>query len=123
MTVVVRPARPEDVKRYYPDLSVSFKAYVAEVDGEPDGFIGLALTRPIACLVSATGDRLKPHLKSMPVLRAIKQMQEICSAHKGRVMAICDPDMATSPAILKRLGFRPALVVEGQDIYEMRRSE
>lgn len=107
MSLTVRPARREDVLKYYPGEGASFRAWVAEIDGVVAGIIGLVMTRPTACLISVTGDELRPHLRCMSVLRAIKRTQMICKAHGGRIIAVQDKSEPTSPAILKRLGFRP----------------
>ncbi len=121
MTLFVRPATIDDVKHFFPDIDVSFRAWVAEVDGVVSGMVGLALTRPIACLISATGDALRPFLHSMPVLRAIKRVHDLCRAYSGPIMAKSDPDEPTSPAILRRMGFEYLGEFDGEIVYQMRR--
>lgn len=121
MSLVVRPARAEDVRKYYPDNTSSFRAYVAELDGEVKGMIGLVLTRPIACLVSGFDEELRPHLRSMAIMRAIKKIQQICHSHPGGIIAAAEEGEATAPDILQRLGFSFGGEAEGDQIYIMRR--
>ena len=113
MTLVVRPARLEDVKRYYPDINASCRAWVAEIDGVVEGFIGLILTRPFAALVSVFSETLRPHLRTMPVLKAIKRVSDIVTAHNAPLLAVQEPGEPTSPVILLRLRFEPAGEIEG----------
>ena len=114
--IVARPATRADVDRWYPGETCSFRAQVVEVDGKPAGIIGLSLTRPIATLFSAFDEPLRPHLRSMTVLRLIRWAGDLCSAHRLPVMAIVDPDEGhteTAPKMLARLGFERVDTVDG----------
>ena len=116
--LVVRPARVEDVKHYYPDVGASFKAWVAELDGVVEGIVGLVLTRPVACLVSGFSEALRPYLKSLPILKAIKRAYEACKAHNGMIIAVQERTEEQSPVILARLGFEPFKEIDG-DIWHV----
>lgn len=117
MTLVCRSATHEDVRRYYPTLTSSFKAWVAVLDGEVRGILGIALTRPIACMFSAFDEELRPYLKRLTILRFIKKAEAALNESRIPVWAIAEPTEPTAPAILKRLGFRPHEVA-GEMIYE-----
>lgn len=105
MRLHARAATAADVRHFYPEQRCSFRAWVCEVDGEPAGIIGLALTRPMACMFSTFDERLKPHLKCLTVLRLIKRAEAAVKASRVPVLALAEPGMATAPAILERLGF------------------
>lgn len=118
MSLIVRPARVEDVKLFYPDIGATFRAWVAEVDGVVEGIIGLVMTRPVACLISSVSETLRPYLKRLSILRAIKRVQALCEDYRGRIVAVQEPDEPSSPAILHRLGFKPYGRVDGDFFYE-----
>lgn len=118
VTVTTRPATAADVQLFYPDLTASARAWVAELDGKPEGIIGLALLRPVACLFSKFNEALRPWLRHPAVLRLIKKAQAACEASRMRVWAGVEPDEPTSPAILARIGFRPLGELYGDQIYE-----
>ena len=108
MRLTARPATRADILRWHPEASCSFKAWVCEVNDEPAGIIGVGLSRPVATLFSAFEDSLKPHLKSMAVLRLIKRAQAICRESRLPVFALVDPEEGfadTAPIMLARLGF------------------
>ena len=106
-----------DIDRFYPDITSSFRAWVVEIDGEAVGIIGLALTRPYACLFSTAEEPLKPFLKSMKILKLIKKVELLFKSRGIPVMAIAEPGLATAPKILKRLGFEEFGEIGDDDIY------
>ncbi len=114
MTLVVRPARREDVALFYPGVRASFRAWVAEIDGIVEGLIGLVMSRPIACLVSVFNEPLRPFLRSLSVLRAIRRARDLCASYRGRIIAVQERDEPESPVILARLGFSPLGEVDGE---------
>jgi hypothetical protein len=116
--ITTRPATPADINHFYPDVTASTKAWVAELDGEPEGIIGLVLTRPIACLFSRFNEALRPYLRHPAVLRLIKKAQAACAASRVKVIAGAEPDEPTAPKILTRLGFRPLGELYGDQVYE-----
>ncbi len=113
-----RPASASDVSRWYPEYSCSFRGWVAELDGEPKGIIGIALTRPYACLFSAFDEELRPYLKSLTVLRLIKKVQHVMETRGLPVLAIAEPDEPKSVGILERLGFTFRCEEDGDQVYE-----
>lgn len=120
MTLHTRAATRADIARWYPEAGCSFRAWVCEVNDEPAGIIGLSLTRPQATLFSVVEEPLKPHLRSLAVLRLIKLAQEMCRESRAPVFALVDPDEGhddTAPAILTRLGFEEVGGHEGSRIW------
>jgi hypothetical protein len=115
----VRPARQSDLPDCHPQ-GTSYMAWAVDFEGEPAGVIGLALTRPRACLFCTFDERLRPHLKSLTILRLVKKVE---AAFKGRglpVYAIREKDEPKASAMLKRLGFEPAGELDGHEFYEWR---
>jgi hypothetical protein len=112
-----RPATEADVKAFYPEMTSSFRAWVCEMDGKPEGIIGIALLRPVACMFSKFNEPLRPHLKSLTVLRLIKTAQAAVMASLVPVWAAAEPGEDTAPGILKRLGFEYRGNVAGDEIY------
>jgi hypothetical protein len=117
-----RPARAADVAQFYPDITCSFRAWVAELDGEPKGIIGVALLSPIACMFSAFAPELRPHLKRPAVLRLIKKAEGAVKASPVPVWAVAQEDEPTAPGVLERLGFIHLGEMDGDTIYEWRPS-
>lgn len=112
-----RPATAEDIKRWYPDITASFRAWVCELDGEAKGIIGLALTRPYACLFSAFDEDLRPYLKSLTVLRMIKKVQAVVESRNMPVWAIAEENEPDAARNLVRLGFNHWGEVDGDVVY------
>lgn len=117
MTLAARPATAADVKAFYPEMTSSFRAWVCEIDGEVQGIIGVALLRPIACMFSMFREPLRPHLRSLTVLRLIKKAEAAVKASKVPVRAVAEPGEPTAPAMLERLGFEYAGRVDSDEIY------
>jgi hypothetical protein len=117
MRLTTRPARPEDIRRFYPEQTASFRAWVAELDGEPAGIIGIALTRPVAGAFSKADEALKPHLRHPAILRLIKRTEAAIKASRVPVLAIAEPGEPKAPAMLQRVGARPLGQFDGQDYY------
>lgn len=118
MTITTRPATAADVEHFYPEITASARAWVAELDGKPEGIIGLILFRPVHYLFSRFNEALRPFLRHPAILRLIKKAQAACEASSVRVLAGAEPDEPTAPGLLERLGFRPLGEFDGDQIYE-----
>ncbi len=117
--LTVRPATPADVKGLHPGAEgTSYRAWGCELDGETVGVIGLALTRPRACLFAGIDPALRPHLKSMPVLRLVKRVETLIHERGLPVYAIRDRNEPKSAAILTRLQFEYCADHEGDEVWE-----
>lgn len=90
---------------------------MAELDGKAAGVIGLALTRPRACLFCAFGEELRPYLKTMPVMRLVKKVETMFKARGMPVFAVCEKTEPKAPAMLARLGFEYIGSVDGDEVY------
>lgn len=91
---------------------------MVELDGEKAGVIGLALTRPQACLFCAFDEALRPYLKSLTVMRLVKRVKTLIEERGKPVMALREPDEDKAPALLARLGFKYIGIVDGDEAYE-----
>jgi hypothetical protein len=78
----------------------TLRALVIRVDGKPAGIIGLAQEPDRFRAFSEYTPELCPHLKRMPVLRAIKAFMAWVEASKVPVYAISE-----GTGLLERLGF------------------
>ena len=100
----VRPATRATITDYYGEMTrESIRGYVAYLDDEAVGIIGLARQGSINVLFSEYQPELEPYLKRMTILRAIKSIMEIAASHPGFVEAISDRD--EGDRILTRYGF------------------
>jgi hypothetical protein len=114
---VVRAAKREDLPDFHP-RGLSYRAWVTELDGQPVGIIGLALTKPRASLFCYFEDALRPHLKSMPVMRLLKKVEVMFKARGLPVYAIREKNEPKAEAMLQRLGFTLSTELDGDEIWE-----
>lgn len=113
-----RPATTDDIRHFYPGVGCSFKAMVCEMDGAPAGIIGIALARPVASIFCTFREALRPHIKSLTVLRLLWWLKDSIAALRGPVFAIREKGERQAVHILKRLGFRfHGLSDEGDAVY------
>jgi hypothetical protein len=91
-----------DVDAFYRDRPVeTIRAIVIKLDAEPAAIIGLAKEPDRDRAFSEYLPALKPHLKSMAVLRAIKAFMRWVESSKVPVYAISE-----GTGLLERLGFQ-----------------
>jgi hypothetical protein len=101
--IAYRYASASDIDRYYGARpKATMRAIVITLDDEPAGIIGLARMNDHNCMFSEHKPELAPHLRRMPVLRAIKESFRMVSQSRLPVAAVAD-----NPVLLTRLGFRP----------------
>lgn len=117
--IVSRQATAEDVKKVHPDQGCSWKAWVCELEGEVVGVIGIALTRPVACIFCWFDEKLRPYLKSMTVLRLLKKVEMAARNNRLPVLAVRDRKEPKAPHILKRMGFQFEALIDGDAIYRL----
>lgn len=99
-----RFASGADLERFYGERPAqTAKAIVIALDEEPVGLLGLVWCGNHELAFSEMKPALIPHLKSMPVLRAIKAVQRMFADSVLPVLAI----KTTDSEILLRLGFVP----------------
>ena len=116
--LTVRPATIADIRSFYPEWTASFRAWVAELDGEVQGIIGLCLLRPVAFAFSQFREPLRPYLKHPAILRLIKRAQAAYAASIVPVTAVPDPNEDAAPRTLTRLGFRYIGKIDGEKVYQ-----
>ena len=76
---------------------------VAEMDGRVVGIIGVAREYNIGKFFADFKPELEPYLKSLPIMRAIKQSLRFCDEYRGPVVAIAEHGEGCR--VLHRLGF------------------
>jgi hypothetical protein len=76
---------------------------VATIDGEVAGIIGISREGDIGKYFSEFKPELRPHLKSITILRAIKASLQIVRDYHGPVVAVAQDGEGCR--ILHRLGF------------------
>jgi hypothetical protein len=104
--VTSRFATAEDIDRYYgsrPEQTV--QAMVIQLDGQVVGLIGVARHMDHARFFSEFRAELRPHLRALPVMRAIKRVQGIVRGSRLPVYAIAEETEVDAARILTRLGF------------------
>jgi hypothetical protein len=102
--IITRPATLEDLIVFYGERpSGTTRAIVAEMDGEIVGVIGIIRERLWGKYFSEFSPALQPHLKSITIMRAIKESLKFCDNYRGPVLAVAND--AESCRIMNRLGF------------------
>ncbi|MBO9380023.1 hypothetical protein GG804_24965 [Sphingomonas histidinilytica] len=118
MSVVTsRPATAGDIAFFYPNLCATVRAWIIELDGIAVGVIGIALSRPSHSIFSTFDEALRPHLRSMAIMRTIKRLEGYVERARGPVLAVRERNERQSVHILKRLGFRFYAIVDGDAVY------
>ena len=79
------------------------RALVACLDGEVVGFIGVVREGPVGKYFCDISPKLEPYLRSMTIMRAIKQSMGFVKNYRGPVIALAEH--AEGCRILNRLGF------------------
>lgn len=115
--MTVRPAKAGDVADLH-GVGATYRAWACDLDGVRAGVIGLAMTRPRACLFCWFDEALRPHLRAMPILRLLKRVEGLIRERSRPVYAIRQADEPKAAAILTRLGFAPVEEIDGDDVWE-----
>ena len=102
------PATQEDILAYFGEPQrMTLRALVVTLNGTPAGLIGIARQGRMARLFSEFRPELRPYLKSITALRAIKSAAAAVKRSRLPVYAIAQEDEPDAPRILTRLGFVP----------------
>lgn len=97
-----RYATAADVDRYYGERpEQTIRAIAVLMDEEPVGMLGLEHAGDRYIAFSEFKSELEPHLKSIPVLRAIKAAQHMFREAPLPVIVV----NTSNPELLTRLGF------------------
>lgn len=91
------------VAYYGAPSDLSMRADVAILNGEVVGVIGVAREREYGRFFSDISPKLRPHLRSITILRAIKAAMRFVEGYGGPVLAEAEHDEGRR--ILGRLGF------------------
>lgn len=117
MTLRGRTATRADIDAFCPEMTCSFRAWACDLDGEPQGVIGVALFRPMPCMFSRFKAEFREHLRSMTVLRLIKKAEAAVHASRVPVTAFAERGEPTAIPNLKRFGFRFSHWQDGVRVY------
>lgn len=79
------------------------RADIAEMDGEVVGIIGIVRDRDYGKFFADFRPELKPFLKSITIMRAIKGSLRFCDEYRGPVLALAEDGEGCR--IMHRLGF------------------
>lgn len=102
--IVTRRATQLDLETYYGDRNHgTMKAYVAEMDGELVGVVGVVRDRNCGRYFCDFKPELQPHLRSITIMRAVKASLRFADEYRGPLVAVADD--AESCRLLNRLGF------------------
>ena len=115
--MTTRPATSDDIGNMH-GVPVSYRAWAVDLDGELAGVIGLALTRPRACLFCWFDEKLRPFLETVAVMRLVKKTETLIRKRGLPVYAIRQADEPKAAAILTRLGFMPDDEIDGDDVWK-----
>jgi hypothetical protein len=97
--------RADIVEFYGHPPPATIRAIVVTRNGEPVGIGGVARDKGLTHrFFSDHKPEFAPHLKTMPVLRAIKAGMKMVDEYPGVVMAFAQDD--TGAKLLERLGFK-----------------
>lgn len=102
--IVTRPATAADIIEYYGEAhSKTLRANVAVMDGRCIGLVGVSREKDWGLFFSDVKPELQPYLKSVQIMRCVKQALRYVREYKGPVVSIAES--AEGCRILNRLGF------------------
>lgn len=102
--IEVRQATSDDVLEFFGEPQAgTLKALVAIMDGKPVGIIGIIRDRMYGRYFCDFRSELEPYLRSMKIMRAIKESMRIVESYKGPVLSVAEH--VEGCRILNRLGF------------------
>lgn len=101
-----RYASGEDIDAYYGQRPAqTLRAIVILMGDQPSGVLGLARHENHQRFFSEFREALRPHLRSLTVMRAVKCAQAMARESRLPVYAIAEETETDSRRILSRLGF------------------
>jgi hypothetical protein len=101
-----RFATAADIQQFYGGAQhPTMRAVVIELDGAVTAIVGLARRADHAQFFSEFREQLRPHLKRLPIMRAIKQVQAFAKESRLPVLAVAEETEPDAVRILSRLGF------------------
>ena len=102
--VRTRVASAEDIERFYGTKPrATLRALVAEMEGKIVGVIGVSREGDVGKFFSDFSPELEPYVRSITIMRAVKESLNLVRQYRGPVVAIAEH--GESCRILNRLGF------------------
>ena len=103
---VIRQATQADAVAFYGEpAKMSFRGFVAELDGEVVGIGGVYYDNGVAIAFSEMRPPMRKHKKAMA--KACRMLTRFFDQLGGKVYAVACPTEPTAPQLLKKLGFVP----------------
>ena len=103
-----RFASAQDIDAYYGERPAqTVRAVIILLNDEVSGVIGIARHEDHARFFSEFREPLRRHLRTLPVMRAIKCVQGMARESRLPVYAIAEETEQDARRILSRLGFVP----------------
>lgn len=104
--IAYRTADERTLRQFYGRLpETTTRSVVITMDGHPAGIVGVSFEYGVAMLFSDISEELRPHLRSMPVLRAVRRGIDFAKGAGLPVIAFAEAE--TGAKILEREGFTP----------------
>lgn len=121
-----RPATAADIEEWYEGPSPgTVSAHVVLLDGRVAGVAGLVLPGlrggKVAEAFSEMAPELQPHLGHPLVQAAIGRVLRMIRKSKFTVIAVADPNIPTSEALLRRLGADRVGRINDGEVYQWRK--
>ena len=102
--IICRPATSGDLRAYFDGVPHgTMRAIVAELDGELVGIIGVVREGGWGKYFADFKESLEPHLRSITIMRAVKESLAFVRGYRGPVIAVAEHVEGTR--LLTRLGF------------------
>lgn len=102
--ITSRPATQLDLEEYYGGpVAGTMRAIMIFLDGKQAGIIGVVREREYGKYFTDHRPELQPHLRSITIMRAVKEGLRFADEYRGPVIAIAEH--AESCRLLNRLGF------------------
>lgn len=102
----IRPATAADAVAYYGKTpGMSFRGYVAELDGEIVGIGGVYYDNGMPIAFSEMKPPMRSHKKAMA--KAVRMFERLFDSLGTKVYAVACATEPTAPYLLAKLGFKP----------------
>lgn len=101
-----RRATAQDALVFYGKTPpMSFRGFVAELDGEVIGIGGIYYNEGVPVAFTDLGEPMRKHKKA--IAKACRMLTRFFDQTGGKVYAVACPKEPTAPYLLAKLGFKP----------------
>lgn len=104
--VNIRPATAEDARTFYGGApKMSFRGFVAELDGELVGLGGVYYQNGVPIAFTEIRPAMRPYRKA--IAKGCRMIVKLLDDLRGPVYAVACSTEPTAPYLLAKLGFKP----------------